>query len=208
MSKTPPLHKGLYPPEGVPQERHLTFWRYFWIALTERYALFGGRARRMEYWSYYLIILLFYLVLLLLQGLSSDPIEILTALLTPFGVDGILSGAGDRPYFDAPVLVWVIRIISLLLLVPTMAVSCRRYHDVGLPAWFFWTLRGLALLLALPMMLSLCTEIIAGIGLLLTAILTGIDLVILLLPGSRGTNRYGPDPRILRTKLLGKPSDK
>ena len=84
----------------MPGERHLTLWNYFWTALTRRYGSFGGRSRRLEFWSYYLFIVLFYLLILAAQALL-DGVEVTTeALIAPFGIEGILSGYGDRPYFD------------------------------------------------------------------------------------------------------------
>ena len=121
------------------------------------------------------------------------------ALITPFGIEGILSGYGDRPYFDAPMLVWVIRLLSIVLFVPTLAVSCRRYHDVGLPAWLFWILRGTTLAWAAVVSLKYGAEDLGSSLFRLLSIIAGIvllvDLVIHLLPGQRGANKYGPDPR-------------
>lgn len=183
----------------VPGERHLTLWSYFWTALTRRYGSFDGRSRRLEFWSYYLFIVLFYLLILAAQALLDGVGVTKAALIAPFGIEGILSGYGDRPYFDAPVLVWVIRLLSVVLFVPTLAVSCRRYHDVGLPAWLFWILRGTMLAWAVVVSLKYGAQDFGNSLFRVLSIVVGVvalaDLVIHLLPGKKGTNKYGPDPR-------------
>lgn len=183
----------------VPGERHLTLWSYFWTALTRRYGSFDGRSRRLEFWSYYLFIVLFYLLILAAQALLDGVDVTKAALITPFGIEGILSGYGDRPYFDAPMLVWVIRLLSVVLFVPTLAVSCRRYHDVGLPAWLFWILRGTMLAWAVVVSLKYGAQDFGSSLFRVLSIVVGVvalaDLVIHLLPGQKGTNKYGPDPR-------------
>lgn len=187
-------------PSSEPRERRLTLWTYFWSALSEKYASFEGRARRLEYWSYYLILALFYLIILLAQGLVEGIGETIHALLTPFGIEGILSGAGDRPYLDAPVLVWVLRLLSLVLMVPTLAVSCRRYHDVGLPAWSFWIIRSVILtwasIIALRYGAREMGETLFHFLAAIAGVMMLVDLAVHLWPGTRGSNTYGPDPRI------------
>lgn len=209
MSSTSNQGAGPSTAHREPEERHTTLWRYFWRALTVKYGTFDGRSRRTEYWSYYLFLTLFYLFLLVTQGMTGDLEETIQALRTPFGVEGILSGAGERPYFDAPVLVWVIRLLSVALFVPTLAVSCRRYHDVGLPAWLFWLLRGTALVWAAIVALrydasDLGSKLFATLT-VIAGILMLIDFIIHLWPGHSGPNKYGPDPRI---KQLPPPGSK
>jgi uncharacterized membrane protein YhaH (DUF805 family) len=72
-----------------------------------------------------------------------------------------------------PLFFWAMRsmaIVAILFALPMLAVQVRRLHDLGRSGWF-------VLLHALPLVGSL--------------ILT----VMLLLPGSRESNAYGPDPR-------------
>ncbi|WP_062382775.1 DUF805 domain-containing protein [Demequina iriomotensis] len=57
--------------------------------------------------------------------------------------------------------------------VPTVAVTARRLHDLDQPAWW---------LLAIPL----------GLGIVL--------LVMALLPGQPGANRFGPDPRVAASR--------
>lgn len=78
-----------------------------------RYATFAGRARRSEFWFFYLF--------LMLMQLGAG---ILDAAL--FGLDGVAPIGG---------------IVTLGLFLPMLAVSVRRLHDDGRSGW--WLLIGL-----------------------------------------------------------------
>lgn len=74
---------------------------WFLMAL-QKYAQFGGRSRRKEYWMYTLFYVLFYLVLMAVGSLLGARVA------------GALTG-----------------LYSLALLVPGIAVGVRRLHDTG-----------------------------------------------------------------------------
>lgn len=72
-----------------------------------------------------------------------------------------------------PIFTWAIRsmlIVVVLFVLPMLAVQVRRLHDLSLSGWF-------VLLHALPLVGSL------------------ILMAMMLLPGKRGPNAHGPDPR-------------
>lgn len=80
-----------------------------------------------------------------------------------------------------PLFFWAMRsmaIVAILFVLPMLAVQVRRLHDLGRSGWF-------VLLHALPLVGSL--------------VLT----VMMLLPGKRGSNAYGPDPRTREAELAG-----
>lgn len=86
---------------------------WFLLAL-RKYATFEGRSRRSEYWYFVLFCLLIVGVLGLLDALFG------TYLQAPqVRRIGLLSG-----------------LFSLAMLVPTLAVSCRRLHDTGRSGWW------------------------------------------------------------------------
>jgi uncharacterized membrane protein YhaH (DUF805 family) len=124
---------------------------FAWMLLPlKRYADFDGRSSRKEYWMFTLLIGLATLALALL----------ITANMGPFGMGAVGSMAV------------VILIVGLCgILVPSIAVQVRRFHDQDKSGWF-------ALLNLIPYAGSL------------------IVLVFMLLPGTEGDNQYGPDPRI------------
>ena len=80
----------------MPGERHLTLWSYFWTALTRRYGSFSGRSRRLEFWSYYLFIVLFYLLILAAQALL-DGVEVTTEALIASALRGSSPATATDP---------------------------------------------------------------------------------------------------------------
>ncbi|MBR2530173.1 MAG: DUF805 domain-containing protein [Lachnospiraceae bacterium] len=77
----------------------------------QKYAVFEGRARRSEYWWFYLAYAIVYAVL---SGLSQT-----------------LSGSGMGTAVSV-----LSGIIGLACLVPTIAVTTRRLHDTGKSGWW------------------------------------------------------------------------
>lgn len=89
----------------------------------KKYAEFGGRASRLEYWSFYLV---HTLVAIVVAGV---------------GMLGVFAGMRDAHGLPAGTLLAVVSGIVLVAfclgtLVPVAAVSIRRLHDRGLSAWF------------------------------------------------------------------------
>ena len=116
--------------------------------MRENYVNFNGRARRKEYWMF----TLFYSLLVTACAFA-------LALLVATG-----------PYL-LTLLVAIISITVILAhVVPSIAITVRRLHDVGQTGWF--------LLLAL----------IPYIGNLIIFVFSVIE-------GNKGTNKYGPDPK-------------
>ena len=96
--------------------------------LLRKYADFGGRASRGEYWFFVLF----------------------AALVTLGAVLGVFAaGAGPHP---PAVLPFVTPFVGLVLAVPTLAVTVRRLHDTGRSGWWYvvgWVPLGGFVLLAL-----------------------------------------------------------
>src|SRR5918995_7161300 len=82
-----------------------------------KYAVFSGRSRRMEYWYFVLFNIIVSIVLAGIDGL------LLGTLGSGMGV-GLLSA-----------------IYGLAILIPSLAVSVRRLHDIDRSGW--WILIGL-----------------------------------------------------------------
>lgn len=88
----------------------------FYLEVLKKYAVFSGRARRKEYWMFFLFNLIITVVLALIDGLTGT-------LSSQSGL-GLLSG-----------------LYSLAVLIPSIAVTVRRLHDTGRSGW--WILIGL-----------------------------------------------------------------
>ena len=117
----------------------------WYLEALKKYAVFGGRARRKEYWYF---VLCNVIVSLVLSGLD--------ALLGTFSSSanvGLLSG-----------------IYALAIIIPTLAVSVRRLHDIDRTGWC---------------VLIHLVPVIGSIVLLVFAVLDGTP----------GQNRFGPNPK-------------
>ena len=114
-----------------------------------RYADFSGRSRRKEYWMFFLFILIAFIVVGIIEG-------ILGINQMVFGVYGPLT-----------------ILFVLAILIPSLAVQVRRFHDQNKTGW-------LVLLGLIPFLGSI------------------VVLVFMLLEGTQGPNRYGPDPKAQR----------
>ena len=82
----------------------------WYIAVLKKYAVFGGRARRKEYWMFVLFNLIFAIV--------------------ASALDTVILGVA----FDGFGPLYVV--YTLAVLVPGLAVSVRRLHDVGKSGWY------------------------------------------------------------------------
>lgn len=118
----------------------------------KRYADFSGRSRRTEYWMFTLGYVIVLVVLGILMGIGG-------ALGDPNGVSGLSITA-----------IALIGIVVLALIIPSLAVQVRRFHDQDKSGWF-------VLLGFIPY--------IGGL----------IVIVFMCLPGTVGDNRFGPDPK-------------
>jgi len=81
----------------------------------DNYANFEGRARRKEYWMFYLFHILIIFGLIMLAGLSAGLSEDFS--MTPLIIAGIY---------------------VLVTLIPFLAVTVRRLHDTGKSGWWYF----------------------------------------------------------------------
>jgi uncharacterized membrane protein YhaH (DUF805 family) len=88
----------------------------WYLDVLKKYAVFNGRARRKEYWMFFLFNVIISIVLLIVDG-------IIGTSAVP-GALGLLGG-----------------LYALALLIPGIAVAVRRLHDTGRSGW--WILIGL-----------------------------------------------------------------
>ena len=132
-----------------------------------RYAEFSGRSRRKEYWMFSLFL---FGVMIVLGGL-------MVAGGLPSMMEAQRMGASATP--PGPIF-WLgaalLGVFALAIIVPSIAVVIRRFHDRNLSGWWYL---GIIVLGMIPVVGFLAS--IAG-------------LVIMCLPGTPGPNRFGPDP--------------
>ena len=111
----------------------------------KRYADFSGRSRRKEYWFFVLGIIIAAIILGIVEGIV--------------GLSGMIGGV------YGPLTV----IFLLGIIIPSLAVQVRRFHDQDKSGWFI--LLGLI-------------PFVGGL----------IVLVFMCLEGTKGPKRFGPDP--------------
>lgn len=159
-----------------------------------KYADFSGRATRAEFWWW-----------------------VLATVLASFALgsaDGFVNTLAG-PYAFSPLS----SIFGLAVLLPDLAVTCRRLHDIGKSGWWQLLWVALAVLALVPIVVGVLiglsgllagdgdwgkwwsdiswAPIVAGF---VIAFLVWIGLFIwwlvwMVKPGQTGPNRYGPDPR-------------
>jgi uncharacterized membrane protein YhaH (DUF805 family) len=148
----------------------------------EKYADFNGRAPRAEYWWFFLAVVIAMIVVGIIESI--------------LGLKGMVLGL----YGPLTLLLW------LAVIVPNIAVGVRRLHDTNRSGW--WILLPL-IPYALGMVLGGAAVMsaaagssagmmagagIAGIFFLIGAVCAIVLLVFMVLPGTPGDNRYGPNP--------------
>ncbi|MFV2002777.1 MAG: DUF805 domain-containing protein [Paracoccaceae bacterium] len=131
-----------------------------------RYATFSGRARRSEYWWFYLFLLIAGIVL----GFF----------------DGLIFGSQDTD--PAPISA----IFSLATFVPTIAVTARRLHDVERSGW--WQIAPISVIFLTILMVAIQAFILAFAAGAAAVVCVILLLVWTIRKGTHGPNEYGADP--------------
>ncbi len=118
-----------------------------WMLLPlKRYADFSGRSRRKEYWMFVLGVFIAVVILSILEGIA--------------GLGGMVGGVYGP----------LTTLLLVGIIVPSIAVQVRRFHDQDKSGWF-------VLLALIPL--------VGGIAV----------FVFMCLEGTKGPNRFGPDPK-------------
>ncbi|MDA3022734.1 MAG: DUF805 domain-containing protein [Actinomycetota bacterium] len=128
-----------------------------------KYATFSGRARRSEFWWFFLFVYVVGLILVWVDGLLGLQVGASTqeVMINDTAVPLVSSGFGVLS-----------SIFGLATLIPGIAVFVRRVHDSNKSGWL--ALLSYVLILA------------CGIGLIL-------QLILGLLKSTPGDNKYGPE---------------
>lgn len=137
-----------------------------------RYAQFTGRARRAEFWWFFLFGLLVSVVATIVDHLLG------TARSSGTGLVGAL--------------------VSLGLIIPQVAVAVRRLHDIDRTGWWFALPPALAIPIGVLAYLAIATGGGTAVAIGIAAITVFAVAVLLVVwqctRGTEGANRFGPDP--------------
>ena len=159
----------------------------------KRYADFSGRSRRMEFWMWQLFQVIVYVIILGLAMVVGAG-----GLMT--GDPTAMAGAGGA----AMLILGLYLIYALAVIIPSIAVAVRRLHDTNRSGWWFLAPvvpYFIAFFAAGAGMASgseggLAAAGIFSLVLMLAAVVLGIVvLVFYFLEGTKGPNKYGPDPK-------------
>lgn len=133
-----------------------------WMLLAlRRYADFKGRSQRREYWMF----------------------VVLCAITIAVAGIALIAAAGSfrsQEEMASRFTIWA-GFALVPLIVPLIAITTRRFHDLGLSGW--WVL-ALVIGAAIPA---------------IDTIVALVHLVVMALPGRRGINRFGEDPKAVST---------
>ncbi len=140
-----------------------------WMILPlKRYAEFTGRSRRMEYWMFALL----------------NVIVAAVVLGIKFSAGGLDDAMVVDPQNPLAVYGWMFSGIGMVLalwwlatLIPNIALNVRRLHDRDMSGWWYL---GFIVASFIPLV-----NFVAGIA----------YLVLMVLPGTPGPNRFGEDPK-------------
>jgi len=159
----------------------------------KRYADFSGRSRRMEFWMWqlfkFLVVLALWVVMFVLIGSAAMS-----------GDAGALMAMGG-----VAMVVWLVAMLFFLaIIIPDIAVAVRRLHDTDRTGW--WILAPIVPYLV--MWFSFLGGAASGsegglaaggiLGLIALVVFFGLCIMLLVFyftEGTKGPNRFGPDPK-------------
>jgi len=90
---------------------------HWYLDVLKKYAVFSGRARRQEYWMFFLFNILIIFALAFIE-----------VLLSPVTANARGTSGGNESVLAS--------IYQLAVLLPTLAVAVRRLHDTGRSGWW------------------------------------------------------------------------
>jgi len=154
----------------------MTFSESIQTCLRDKYATFSGRASRSEFWWFFFANILFWLVMGLVGSVFFG------GGYFEYSLGGETTSFGT-PEINNPIWGIINLILYLGLLIPSISVAVRRVHDRGLSGWWYGALYILMIGMFFIPLLGLLV-FVWGIGL----------LVLFIMKGTQGPNKFGPDP--------------
>lgn len=148
-----------------------------WMILPlKRYADFQGRSRRKEYWMFMLLNII---VMMVLAGPFIFNLISASAATagSPGGDEAAIAAMMEGGGGLSMISLGLYGIYALAVFIPSIAVTVRRLHDRDMSGWWYLGL------------------VVAGL-LPVVGFLASIALIVLMvLPGTQGANRFGADPK-------------
>lgn len=147
----------------------------------KRYADFSGRSRRKEYWMFFLLNVIVYLVLLaLILGVGGA-----ASFADPTDMGAMMAGAGvAMVLLIVPFYIW-----AILTGLASLAVTIRRLHDLNLSGWYLVAFYVVIIVAFIALAQAGPTLLLSFMGLVWL-----LSIVVMAWPGTKGPNKYGSDP--------------
>ena len=164
----------------------------WFIKCLKQYADFNGRARRSEYWWFTLInfiitmvLLICWMVPLVKMAIHSEDMPDEWELL--------------RVMFSNP-FIYIYSIYYLAVLIPSLAVTVRRLHDIGKSGFWVFLSIGSSLLVTISRGIHGTTMASTTIALMtvinfIALVIAVIFLVWMFTDSQPGENKWGPNPK-------------
>ena len=164
----------------------------WFIKCFKQYADFEGRARRKEYWWFWLIYLIVSVVLII--GWMVPIVNMAAASASADELDemefyGLMLDNLANPFL----IIWLL--FYLATLIPGIAVSVRRLHDIGKSGWWYLLPLGTSLLNSIAELLG---ESQMGLTFILMLISLGAGILFLVwmfTDSQYGPNQWGSNPK-------------
>lgn len=158
----------------------------------QNYRNIKGRAPRSEFW--------YFTGFLFLIALTAIPLYFL--------INGIyILLTSEKTENISHTTIMLLGICQILLLIPFFSAFIRRLHDTNFPAWVAFPVFIIFVLgsqVSIPITLlnigTILHTVYAQAGLIISQILTIGSIGLLCLPGTRGDNKFGPEPTIISNK--------
>ena len=175
-----------------------TLFQHFQRCYSQKFLCFTGRSRRREFWGFALY-----------YGLAT-----LATMLLLLGASFCTLYTNSSVMLYVTIMLWgVLQLYQVASLLPLLAVTTRRLHDVGRAGWwqliayipallllvfYVWMTHGLSPLLLVVLVSSGATGVLWLGGILLALTLVGV-ITLLVFLGRRGEqveNKYGLNPEL------------
>jgi len=116
----------------------------WYLKVWKQYADFSGRARRKEYWMFYLFNVI---------------VEMLFAIIIGIAAVGIMTTSRDESLLFLAAIPAII--YGLAIFIPNLAVTVRRLHDTGKSGWWIF-ISLIPLVGGIWLLVLLCTDSESG----------------------------------------------
>ncbi len=149
----------------------------WYLKVIKNYATFSGRARRKEFWMF----VLFNIIISMILGIIDTVLGLQVG--DEINHNGVLGS-----------------IYNLFVLIPTIAVSVRRLHDINKPGTLLIAYYAALILAGIIMFLSIGSIVVVLMGI----VILGFSIYMIVLyakKGDVGANQYGPDPKDPNSKM-------